>query len=206
MSDCPVKPHFLDQALFLLPPAVESDAHAAMRCDAALFQQTIGEGKNLARFYTWSTPVKTIGYFQGKRNPIPEAASRQTGGGLVEHGEDVTFAIAIASQEEFSKRSSQERYCLLHQALRDALTNIGMDVSLVPMDGAAGTIGPCFSNPVPGDVRCDRTGKKIAGGAQRRTGGAVLHQGTVRLAPESRDPAAAWIMDFLGRIGRVQSI
>ena len=41
------------------------------------------------------------------------------------------------------------------------------------------------------------TGRKIAGGAQRRSRGAFLHQGSVRLPEGMRSPDAPWVASFL---------
>ena len=62
--------------------------------------------------------------------------------------------------------------------------------------------GPCFTHPVPWDLVDPATGRKIAGGAQRRSRGAFLHQGSVRLPEGLRSPDAPWVGFFLGGLAR----
>lgn len=174
-----------------------------MALDEALFHWSVSTGLAAARFYHWEAPAVTVGYFQrpgADARPLPAGAVRRfTGGGLVEHGEDLTFVIALPSGCEAARAAGTERYRWIHETLAGALVGTGFSVALEPTHLPLSP-GPCFSHPVPWDLRDPATGRKIGGGAQRRSRGAVIHQGSVRLPLELRDPRAGWITDFLHRL------
>jgi lipoyl(octanoyl) transferase len=176
-----------------------------MALDEALFHWSVSTGHAAARFYHWDRPAVTVGYFH---RPGPDhlpltapagTVRRYTGGGLVEHGEDLTFALTMPAGCGASRATGAARYRWIHEALADSLAEAGLSVALEPANLPASP-GPCFSHPVPWDLRDSATGRKIGGGAQRRTRGAVIHQGSVRLPAEFRDPQADWIPGFLQRL------
>lgn len=178
-----------------------------MAWDEVLFELAQERKTPLARFYTWEAPAVTIGYFEGNTAPQPESSGpgecppirRFTGGGRVEHGSDLTFLLALPRDEAVCQWPNEERYRWIHSALALALQETGFPVQLegspVPQ-----SVGPCFQNPVTWDLLDPDSGRKIGGGAQRRTRGGVIHQGSIRLPKEMRDPHAAWIDQFLGHL------
>ena len=178
-------------------------ASAQMALDEALYDWSVSTGNAAARFYHWDAPAVTVGYFPrpgADQPPLPAGAVRRfTGGGLVEHGEDLTFVLTLPTGCEVSRATGAARYRWIHEALAQSLAETGVPVALEPAH-LASSAGPCFSHPVPWDLRDPETGRKIGGGAQRRSRGAVIHQGSVRLPPEFRDTRAGWIVDFLHRL------
>jgi len=178
-------------------------ASAQMALDEALFHWSVSTGLAGARFYHWDAPAVTVGYFHPGGTDhlsLPAGAVRRfTGGGLVEHGEDLTFVITLPSGCEAARAAGTERYRWIHETLTGALVGTGFSVTLEPAH-LPSSPGPCFSHPVPWDLQDPTTGRKIGGGAQRRSRGAIIHQGSVRLPPELRDPRAGWITDFLHRL------
>lgn len=184
-------------------------AAANMALDEALFLWTLGSGRAAARFYVWDHPARTRGYFdpptETRQDGIPHPSVRRfTGGGIVEHGEDVTFVLTLPPTAGASRRSAMERYRWIHEALASALEEAGIAVTLEPVDHRTAH-GPCFANPVPWDLLDPASGEKRAGGAQRRTRGGVIHQGSVRLPEGLRDPGAEWVGGFLRRLATVVS-
>lgn len=131
------------------------------------------------RVYRWARPQLTIGYFCKWADAQRVAAGRPitrrwTGGGLVEHGADWTFALMIPGRAE----PAPELYCRIHQALAEVLRQMGKRAELqAEASGLPG--GACFANPVTSDLMCE--GQKIAGGAQRRNRRGALHQGSLQL-------------------------
>ena len=146
------------------------------------------------RFYRWNSPSLSFGYFGRFSNVARYAAERDlvrrwTGGGIVFHGDDLTYSIIIPAHDEMFVQSSAFIYAAIHSALCDVLDNLGLRAALVgPTDpddaGAAvndrGYNGVCFANPVRADVLVN--GRKVAGAAQRRTRAGLLHQGSIQLA------------------------
>jgi lipoate-protein ligase A len=171
-----------------------------MALDEALFHWSCRSGTAAARFYHWDHPAVTVGYFGHRPDPAAAPAVRRyTGGGLVEHGEDLTFVLAFPAGSPPSLDTAMERYRWIHESIASALSGSAFPVALAPT-ALSGTPGPCFANPVPWDLIDPASGLKIGGGAQRRTRGAVIHQGSLRLPSGLRDPGAQWIDRFLGRL------
>jgi lipoate-protein ligase A len=148
------------------------------------------------RLYQWKCPALSFGYF-GKFADVANYAAerdlvrRWTGGGIVFHGDDLTYSIIIPATEPAFGESPKSIYEKIHCALRDALAANGGCVELAAMGRDAALRRPrtaqravptnvCFANPVRADVMVN--GRKVAGAAQRRTRGGLLHQGSIQLA------------------------
>jgi Lipoate-protein ligase A len=146
------------------------------------------------RFYRWHSPALSFGYF-GKLRDVARYASerdlvrRWTGGGVVFHGEDLTYSIVIPANDSAFSESSISIYEKVHWALCEALNGISKRAVLAGggdgggVGGAIRTAGSasdysCFANPVRADVMID--GCKIAGAAQRRTRRGLLQQGSIQ--------------------------
>jgi len=142
------------------------------------------------RFYRWESPALSFGYF-GRFADVANKASerdlvrRWTGGGIVFHGEDLTYSVVIPANDPVFAESPMSIYENVHHALRKALVANGERAELAPVAGVvdAGTASAdrddnCFANPVRADVTID--GRKVAGAAQRRTRAGLLQQGSVQ--------------------------
>jgi lipoate-protein ligase A len=141
------------------------------------------------RFYRWESPALSFGYF-GRFAAVADKASerdlvrRWTGGGIVFHGEDLTYSIVIPASDPVFGESSMSIYENVHRALCKALLEAGQRATVAGVDdpasgiNAAGYNGLCFANPVRADVIID--GRKVAGAAQRRTRAGLLQQGIVQ--------------------------
>ncbi len=146
-----------------------------MAVDEALLHEVT---EPVLRFYQWSEPAVTIGYFQSWRE-VPEGrpfARRYTGGGLVDHARDFTYSIVLPKGHPLDVRGTSCSYEAVHRAVADALCREGFEVRVVsaadPQPHAA-----CFQRAVKYDVS-DGLGK-VAGAAQRRSRSGTLHQGSV---------------------------
>jgi lipoyl(octanoyl) transferase len=134
------------------------------------------------RFYKWDHPALSFGYF-GKvtdvANYAPERdlVRRWTGGGIVFHGDDLTYAIVIPATEPALSESAMSIYEKIHNAIRAAFAANGRSVELA-MNGAPKISDSCFANPVRADVILN--GHKVAGAAQRRTRRGLLQQGSIQ--------------------------
>src|SRR6266576_2261177 len=142
------------------------------------------------RFYRWNSPALSFGYF-GKFADVANYAPRRdlvrrwTGGGIVFHGDDLTYSIVIPANDPAFSESSMLIYEKIHCALRSALLANGERAELAPVagvvDAGAAIIDrgySCFANPVRADVMLN--GRKVAGAAQRRTRRGLLQQGSVQ--------------------------
>jgi lipoate-protein ligase A len=150
-----------------------------MAVDEALFANG---ATPILRFYRWRQPSLSFGYFGRYSDAVGEANGREvvrrwTGGGIVPHGEDLTYSVIIPKVDPFFARSSLEIYAAVHDAIRRAL-----DVNKIPATlagAAAARISEnCFANPVRADVISG--GRKVAGAAHRRSRAGLLHQGSIQ--------------------------
>jgi lipoate-protein ligase A len=150
-----------------------------MAVDEALLESAAAP---LVRFYRWRRPSISFGYFGNYADVADQSSQREivrrwTGGGIVPHGEDLTYSVIIPATDRFFSNSSLQIYAKLHEAIRLGLQASGIEASL------AGAAAPkvseaCFANPVRADVLSN--GEKIAGAAHRRTRAGLLHQGSIQ--------------------------
>jgi lipoate-protein ligase A len=188
----------------------ESPHSAAMNMaiDEALLETAVVP---TIRFYRWRSPALSFGYF-GKFSDVAIYAAerdlvrRWTGGGLVFHGDDLTYSIVIPENDPVFDESSIVIYEKIHRGLCGALAADGQDAELASvaalcerrksrkgdlqiaqrrtgdrrfLETAIKNRGyNCFANPVRADVMMD--GRKIAGAAQRRTRRGLLQQGSIQ--------------------------
>jgi lipoate-protein ligase A len=158
-----------------------------MAIDEALLEQTAVAS---IRFYRWHSPALSFGYFGKFADVVNYAGERDlvrrwTGGGIVFHGDDLTYSIVIPVDDVAFGESSTSIYEKIHHALCHALNGIGERAELVgsarcadrtPQRGVP--TSNCFANPVRADVMID--GRKVAGAAQRRTRSGLLQQGSIQ--------------------------
>jgi lipoyl(octanoyl) transferase len=134
------------------------------------------------RFYRWNHPALSFGYF-GKFAEVENSLSerdivrRWTGGGIVLHGEDLTYSIVIPVGDAAFAESPMAIYEKTHAAIRAALAIIGTQAELAEQ-AAPKLSDSCFANAVRADVLWN--GRKIAGAAQRRTRRGLLQQGSIQ--------------------------
>ena len=160
-----------------------------MGIDEALLEEA---GVPTIRFYRWRSPALSFGYFGKFSDVIGCAAARElvrrwTGGGIVFHGDDLTYSIVIPATDPAFEESSIAIYEKIHRALVDALNGFG-ECAVVsgiinpgPIRMRAGVTASghnCFANPVRADVMMND--RKIAGAAQRRTRRGLLQQGSIQ--------------------------
>jgi lipoyl(octanoyl) transferase len=158
-----------------------------MAIDQALLESAAAPS---IRFYRWESPALSFGYFRRFADVADRASERDlvrrwTGGGLVFHGEDLTYSVVIPADNPVFAESPLSIYENVHRALRKALVANGQSAELAAVAGVvdAGTENVdlcynCFANPVRADVTID--GRKVAGAAQRRTRAGLLQQGSVQ--------------------------
>jgi len=140
----------------------------------------------LIRFYRWESSALSFGYF-GRFTDIAryqcerDLVRRWTGGGIVFHGEDLTYSVVIPASDTAFAESSISIYETIHQALCHALSETGwrpVIATVATLTGISDAGYSCFANPVRADVMID--GRKIAGAAQRRTRRGLLQQGSIQ--------------------------
>jgi lipoate-protein ligase A len=169
-----------------------------MALDEALLERAT---RASIRFYQWDHLALSFGYF-GKYIDVAEYAvqrdsvRRWTGGGIVFHGDDLTYSVIIPGNNPAFAELPRSIYERIHQAISNALAANGTRVKLAAMDRDAAPRRPrtaqravptniCFANPVPTDVMLN--GRKVAGAAQRRTRRGLLQQGSIQQIELAQD-------------------
>jgi lipoate-protein ligase A len=164
---------------------LESEACAAaenMAWDEALLEAVARLDRPVLRFYRWTEPAATFGYFQKfqeieRLTKLRPLIRRPTGGGLVPHDADWTYSLAFPPNAQWYQLNAVESYRRVHQWIQEAFK--AMDVPTV--------LAACCRKEAPGQcfVGAERfdvlwQDRKIAGAAQRRTRDGLLIQGSIQ--------------------------
>jgi lipoate-protein ligase A len=185
-----------------LLPFTTADGPSNMAADEALLESASGRGVATLRFYTWTEPTLSLGYFQPaavRESPSNLAGlswvRRSTGGAAIVHHHELTYALALPAGKEWV--SSEPWVCRFHHILRDVLATFRMRAHAVTC-GEERQLGEglCFLHQTPGDLLID--GSKVAGSAQRKWKGAMLQHGSLLLRRSDFAPELPGINDAAG--------
>lgn len=186
--------------MFIALPNAFGDATTNMAIDATLFAN-MPEGLAAFRHYGWLGPAFTFGYAQHYHKVVSELASghapiepaqsnatltrRMTGGGIVDHRNDWTYALILQSSVSATKNPATDLYAQIHDAISQSLAKIGIDSRLAPCPRhceespvASDIPTHCFVTPAANDV-LHPNGQKIAGAAMKRSRQGLLIQGSI---------------------------
>ena len=170
---------------WLLLNSGKCDAAFNMALDEALLEAMPRLQTPVLRFYGWMEPAATFGYFQ-KFSEVAAATllrpliRRPTGGGIVPHDVDWTYAAVFPAGHEWHSLKAEESYRRIHDWLRLAFAELKIETELASC--CKNTLpGQCFVGHVKFDLLWH--GKKIAGAAQRRNKLGLLIQGSVQPPP-----------------------
>ena len=140
------------------------------------------------RFYDWTTPAFSFGYFQDIAAEVDveacradglELVKRMTGGGTVVHGWDLTYTLILPRQA--GEMGVSKAYQLLGRSLVKAFENLGVPAECygTTADTSQSAQNICLTNPAENDVM--RNGKKLAGVSVRRNRNGIMFQGYISL-------------------------
>jgi len=178
-------------------------AHEAaenMRRDAALLAAAAAAGPAapaVLRAYRFEPAGITLGHAQDpareldldrcRRDGVGWAV-RPTGGRAIFHADEWTYALAARLDDAEWGGSLSTAYARASRLLLDALASLGVPARLAmapersaatPGRGRGGPAAPCFASTARHEIVVGD--RKLVGSAQRRTGGALLQQGSVLL-------------------------
>lgn len=177
--------------LILLPNAI-GDAATNMAIDASLLY-SLPQGIAAFRHYGWTEPAITFGYTQriaDVQATCPEdlrLCRRLTGGGIVDHRNDWTYALAIQTNLAAAHTPATELYTTIHHSIQQALEKQSIPSQLAPCPRAceqtpantkSAGADQCFVQPTTDDVLTP-CGQKIAGAAMKRAREGLLIQGSI---------------------------
>ena len=153
-----------------------------MAMDEALLEASARLTRPLLRFYGWTEPAATFGYFQQHAQvadwtPLRPLIRRPTGGGLVPHDADWTYTLVFPPSHLWFGFKAAESYRKVHEWIRAAFSALGVRTALAPVREKEGS-GQCFAGAEEFDLLCQE--RKVAGAAQRRNRDGLLIQGSVQ--------------------------
>ena len=166
----------------LLVHGAGSPAHN-MAVDEALLREV---REPVLRLYEWNVPAVSLGYFQAA-TLAPEGrpfVRRYTGGGLVDHAEDITYTIVLPRAHAWMELSAPESYAAIHRGVQAVLAGCGIAAD-VAAEASTLESEACFAKPVRFDIVAGD--RKLSGAAQRRTREGMLHQGSILLPDPKRN-------------------
>lgn len=154
-----------------------------MALDEALLQAMPRLGTPVLRFYSWTEPAASFGYFQRyaeveRMTGLRPLVRRPTAGGIVPHDADWTYSLTFPAQHEWYFLKAIGSYERVHRWIQSALLELHIAAQLAPERRKA-EVGQCFVGYEKFDLLWQ--GQKIAGAAQRRTRDGLLIQGSVQL-------------------------
>jgi lipoate-protein ligase A len=156
-----------------------------MALDDALLEAAPELGRSILRFYSWTEPAASFGYFQKfaeieKMTMLRPLIRRPTGGGLVPHDADWTYSLVFPPGDSWYELKATASYQRAHEWIQAAFLRLGV-TSEVASAAKKALPGQCFVGHEKSDVLWH--GRKIAGAAQRRTRHGLLIQGSVQPPP-----------------------
>ena len=195
-------------ALEILPVRTGGAAEN-MAVDFLLLQRYPKPGVPRFRHYGWRGPAFTFGYAQklaAVRALLPEDTTldlcrRATGGGLVDHRDDWTYALVIPRGHPLEDVRATQSYREVHEALAAALRVQGVACLAKTTVPETEGMGVCFQRAEIYDVVNEHSGEKIAGAAQKRNKHGLLFQGSIWRP--AAGPAVDWEKfhdDFTARL------
>jgi lipoyl(octanoyl) transferase len=191
----------VEKLTWRLMPYTVADGPTNMAADEALLKTASGNVATL-RFYGWSAPTVSLGYFQKESvhhdEPLLAAlpvVRRPSGGAMLVHHHELTYALVVPAE-------SRQRYDLwprrMHEVIVAALAALGIEARLFEPADPKTFDGPlCFHHFTPGDVLVGSA--KVVGSAQRRHRGALLQHGGILLGQSPYAPSLPGIRELTGR-------
>lgn len=158
-----------------------------MALDEALLESASRLGRPILRFYNWTEPAATFGYFQHvaeieRTTLLRPLIRRPTGGGLVPHDADWTYSLTFPPGHDWYEYRAEESYRRVHEWIQSAFALLGVEAELATCCKKFAP-GQCFIGHEKHDLLWH--GRKIAGAAQRRNKQGLLIQGSVQPPPIS---------------------
>jgi lipoate-protein ligase A len=198
-----------------------------MAVDEVLLGNAVENGVATLRFYQWSEPTLSLGYFQRYEDRAQHAASRdcavvrrQSGGGAILHDRELTYSLIVPHGFALA-RNAADLYNRVHNAFIAALGVIqpsGTSPSHMRIRGdtverRADEPFLCFQRQSPGDVILVSGSHpasplcwKVIGSAQRRHRGAILQHGSLLVEMSPAAPELPGLGDLNNRALEVESL
>jgi len=145
------------------------------------------------RFYQWSKPTITLGYFQSYKKEVDSEKSKElgvdivrrlTGGRAVLHHRELTYSLISPANNPVLRGTVLQTYLVISQGLVKGLKELGVQAEI--SDGKkhyGSATAACFDSPSRYEITV--LGKKLVGSAQTRHGNCILQHGSVIIKTEA---------------------
>jgi lipoate-protein ligase A len=178
-----------------------ADGPENMAGDEVLLESAV-RGVATLRFYAWSVPTVSLGYFQPAsiRAADPHLAGlpfvrRPSGGATLVHDYEITYALALPRAANW--QSGEPWLQRMHGIIAKALTVMGVAAQLhIAEPGQSFSGHLCFQHWSAGDLIVNAA--KITGSAQRKQRGALLQHGAILIARSPHAPTLPGLHDLTG--------
>ena len=170
-----------------------------MAVDEVLLESVGLVGHPILRFYTWSEPTLSLGYFQSSEERSLHAPSadrplvrRATGGGAILHDRELTYSFIWPSKcppaalECGADKGTEWMYRWIHQALIDVLGPLGVSATFASESTGQSDSFLCFERRSQWDVEVGDV--KVLGSAQRSRQQGLLQHGSLLLSASPLTP------------------
>ncbi|CAG0985880.1 lipoate---protein ligase [Geobacteraceae bacterium] len=168
------------------------DGPANMAVDEALLQHFDPVASlPVLRLYGWEPPAFSLGRFQRADDALHldrcaaagiPVVRRITGGGVIYHAAELTYAVVCAPRHISDARGVKETFRALTGFLLRFYGNLGIEASWAvdsPYRRFGGRTPLCFAGQEEYDIVAD--GRKIGGNAQRRLKDVIFQHGSLPL-------------------------
>lgn len=170
-----------------------------MAIDVQLLESLATHSQPILHLYDWGVPAATYGHFIDPYTLLNKTevdavgltlARRPTGGGVIFHLTDFAFSILVPEGHPEYSLNTLDNYAFVNRLVIQAVERFvqleaetKVNLSMLPIENLVVDEHAkhfCMGKPTKYDVILD--GRKVGGGAQRRTKHGFLHQGTISLA------------------------
>ena len=166
----------------------KNSAAMNMAIDEAILAAQKEQPNPTLRFYDWTQPTFSFGYFQDIAAEVDieacrgdgiELIKRMTGGGTVVHGWELTYTLILPRNA--GELTVSEAYQRIGHSLVKAFQKLGIRAQCYAActDTVQTAQNICLTNPAEHDVMSDN--KKLAGVSVRRNRNGIMFQGYISL-------------------------
>ena len=167
----------------------KNNAAMNMAIDEAILLAQTEQPNPTLRFYGWTQPAFSFGYFQNIAAEVDidacradgiELVKRMTGGGTVVHGWELTYTFILPRSD--GEISVANAYQQIGQSLTKAFQKLGIPAQCYAdcTDTRETAQNICLTNPAEHDIMSDNN-KKLAGVSVRRNRHGIMFQGYISL-------------------------
>lgn len=171
-------------------PFSQLDAFENMAIDEAVFRANqLKDMPPTLRFYGWSSPTVSLGYFQKVEKEVDVETCRRhgitvirrpTGGKAVLHDGDLTYAVIATERNPLFPPDLLGTYRVISQCIAKGLAGIGINAEMADnnrISHSDSLKASCFSSPSMYELLVKK--QKICGSAQLRSHGVFLQHGSI---------------------------